>query len=395
MNLLKTVYEKDLYPELEEAGASSYARDCLELAAARLAKGEIDRRSFLRAVAMMSALPVLSKIGDAQAQAKEIVIVNWGGDSIPAYTKAFGEPFEKATGIKVAMDGSGPLPAKVRAMVQSGKVVWDLLDFDASKAVVLDADGLLEPIDYTIVDKNKVYPGWAYKAGVAFYIYSSVLTYDTTKLKDKPTGWKDFWDIKRTPGMRALRKTPEGGAEACMMAAGRAPKDVYPIDIELAVSKIKELKSNLITWNTGSQSQDVLRNGEVVMGQCWHSRSATLFKESKGRFNWIWNEGLMNIDVWSVPKNNPAGRENAMKLIAFTQDPQRQVDLLTILGNGPVNPAAAALVPPDVKMFDPTQPEHRAVQAVLNPDWWNEPSGRSGLTNDALLRERWLDAVSS
>ena len=180
-----------------------------------------------------------------------------------------------------------------------------------------------------------------------------------------------------------------------MMAAGRAPKDVYPIDIDLAVSKVKELKSNLITWNTGSQSQDVLRNGEVVMAQLWHSRAATLFKESKAKFQWTWNQGLMNVDVWSVPKNNPAGTETAMKLIAFTQDPQRQVDLLTILGNGPVNPAAAALVPEDIKKFDPTQPEARAVQALLNPDWWNEPSGRGNLSNDALVREKWLDAVSS
>lgn len=395
MSLLKSLYEKDLYPELDEAGETSYGRDCLALAAERMAKGEIDRRTFLRCAAMLGALPLLGKAGTAQAQAREVVIVNWGGDSIPAYTKAFGEAFEKQSGIKVALDGTGPLPAKIRAMVQSGKVVWDLIDFDASKAVVLDAEGLLQPIDYSIVDKNKVYPGWAYKAGVAFYIYSSVLTFDTTKVKEKPNSWKDFWDVKKFPGQRALRKTPEGGIEACMMAAGRSPKDVYPIDIDLAVSKVKELKSNLITWNTGSQSQDVLRNGEVVMAQLWHSRAATLFKESKGKFQWTWNQGLMNVDVWSVPKNNPAGTETAMKLIAFTQDPQRQVDLLSVLGNGPVNPAAAALVPEDIKKFDPTQPEHRAVQALLNPDWWNEPSGRGNLSNDALVREKWLDAVSS
>ena len=395
MSLLKTLYEKDLYPEIEEAGGTSYAEDCIALAAERMARGEIDRRRFLQCLAMLGALPVAARIGPASAQAKEVVIVNWGGDSIPAYTKAFGEPFEKATGIKVSLDGTGPLPAKVRAMVQSGKVVWDLLDMDASKALVLDAEGLLEHIDYAVVDRNKVYPGWAYKAGVAFYIYSSVLTFDSTKVKERPNGWADFWDVKKIPGMRALRKTPEGGVEACMMAAGRSTKDVYPIDIELAVSKVKELKSNLITWNTGSQSQDVLRNGEVVMAQLWHSRSATLFKQSAGKFQWTWNQGLMNVDVWSVPKNNPAGRDTAMKLIAFTQDPQRQVDLLTILGNGPVNPAAAALVPEDVKKFDPTQPAHRAVQAELNADWWNAPSGRGNLTNDALVRERWLDAVSS
>jgi putative spermidine/putrescine transport system substrate-binding protein len=394
MTLLKTLYEKDLYPELEEIGETSYARDCLALAAERLARGEISRRCFLSCATMLGALPLMGTQDKVQAAVREVVIVNWGGDSIPAYTKAFGEPYEKATGIKVALDGTGPLPAKIRAMVQSGKVVWDLIDFDASKAVVLDAEGLLQAIDYNIVDKNKVYPGWAYNAGVAFYIYSSVLTYDTSKLKEKPNSWADFWDVGKFPGQRGLRKTPEGGIEACMMAAGRAPKDVYPIDIDLVVSKVKELKPNLITWNTGSQSQDLLRNGEVVMAQLWHSRSATLYKESNEKYRWTWNQGLMNVDVWSVPKNNPAGTEAAMKLIAFTQDPQRQVDLLRILGNGPVNPAAAAMVPDDIKMYDPTQPEHRAVQAVLNPAWWNEPSGRGGLSNDALVREKWLDAVS-
>jgi putative spermidine/putrescine transport system substrate-binding protein len=394
MSILKSLYEKDLYPEIEEAGQNSYARDCLELAAERLARGEIDRRTFLRAAALLGAVPLGLRVGEANAAAKEIVLVNWGGLSIPAYMQAFGKPYENATGTKVSIDGTGPLPAKVRAMVESKKVVWDLLDFDASKAVVLDADGLLEKIDYSIVDKNKVYPGWAYPAGVAFYIYSSVITFDSTKLQQKPNDWKDFWDLKRFPGRRALRRTPEGGIEACMMAAGRAPKDVYPIDLALAVSKVKEIKPELITWNTGSQSQDVLRNGEVVMAQLWHSRAIDLHKNAPQRFSWTWNQGLMNVDVWSVVKNNPAGREEAMRFIAFTQAPGRQVDLFKILSNGPVNPAAATMVPEDMKHFDPTQPQHQAVQAVLNPDWWNEPSGKGDMTNDTLAREMWLDAVS-
>jgi putative spermidine/putrescine transport system substrate-binding protein len=397
VSIFKTLYEKDLYPELEEATETSFGRDCIALAAEQHANGAIDRRTFLRVASMLGAVPIVGSLpGSSKAAGTELVVVNWGGDSIPAYTSAFGAPFEKANGIHVAMDGTGPLPAKIRAMVQSGKVVWDLIDFDASKAIVLDAESLLQPIDYSIVDKNKVYPGMAYKAGVAFYIYSSVLTYDNAKFPDKkPNSWKDFWDVKGFPGQRALRKTPEGGVEACMMAAGRSPDKVYPIDIDLAVGKLKELKSNLITWNTGSQSQDVLRNGEVTMVQAWHSRSATLYKESKGKFTWTWNEGLMNVDVWSVPKNNPAGTENAMRLIAFTQDPQRQIELLRILGNGPVNPAAASIVPDDIKKYDPSQPEHRKVQAILDPNWWNEPSPRSGMTNDALLREKWLDAISS
>lgn len=394
MTLTKTLYEKDLYPEIEAAGETTFGRDCVELAAERLAKGEIDRRAFLRCMTMLGALPIATMSESALAQVREIVVVNWGGDSRPAYAKAFGDSYEKETGIKVTQDGTGPQPAKVKAMVQSGKVVWDLLDWDASKSLVVDAEGLLEPIDYSIVDKNKIYPGWTYNAGAAFYIYSSILAYDSSKVKTEPASWVDFWDVAKFPGKRGLRKTPEAGLEACMMAAGRSIENVYPIDFNIVVAKIKELKPNLITWNTGSQSQDLLRNGEVVMAQLWHTRVSTLYKESNKKFNWTWKQGLMNVDVWSVVKNNPAGREAAMKFIAYTQDPKRQVELLTILGNGPVNPAAAAMVPDDIKIYDPTQPAHRAVQAVLNPEWWNAPSGRGNLPNDTVAREIWLDAVS-
>ena len=97
-------------------------------------------------------------------------------------------------------------------MVQSAKVVWDLIDFDASKAIVLDAEGLLQPIDYNIVDKNKVYPGWAYNAGVAFYIYSSVLTYDTSKLKQRPNSWADFWDVKNSPANVPCARRPRAAS---------------------------------------------------------------------------------------------------------------------------------------------------------------------------------------
>jgi putative spermidine/putrescine transport system substrate-binding protein len=191
-----------------------------------------------------------------------------------------------------------------------------------------------------------------------------------------------------------MRKTPEGGLEACMMAAGRSIKNVYPIDLKLAMAKIKEIKSETIFWTSGSQSQDILRNGEVTMVLLWHSRAISLFKQSNGRFNWTFNQGLMNIDVLSVVRDNPGGRDAAMRLIAHHQDPERQVELLRVIGNAPVNPAASLMVPDDLKRFDPTQPQHRSIQAELNPDWWAAESERKVVTNDTLAREMWLDATS-
>ncbi|MCC7276487.1 MAG: ABC transporter substrate-binding protein [Alphaproteobacteria bacterium] len=394
MSLTRTLYEKDLYPEIEEAHASAFGRDCMEIAADRLAKGEIDRRTFLLAATFLGLVPATLGSGSARAAAKELVIANWGGPARDAYANILGAPFEKATGIKVVIDGTGPLPSKVKAMVDSGAVVWDICDMDTAKTLVLAKQNAIEPIDYTIVDKAKLPPKGAYEYGSASYILSYVLTYNKQKVASAPSSWKDFWDVKKFPGTRTVRKQPDGMLESVMLAAGRAKNEVYPIDLKLVVAKIRELKANLIAWSSGSQSQEMFHQGEVVMGNLWHTRATILHRESAGRLTWTWNEALLSYSMWNVPRKNPAGREAAMRFLASAQDPQQQVDLLRAMGSGPVNPAAAALVPHDLKMFDPGQPAAVAVQVAHNPFWYEEPSGRGNLTNDALAREMWLDALS-
>ena len=396
MTLIKTLYEKDLYPEIEEAGDSDFARDCVEIAAQRLAKGQIDRRTFLQALTILGAGTSVLTLGGGSAKAAgEVVIVNWGGPAVEAYQKAFGDPFEKATGTKVVIDGTGPLGSKIKAMVDAGAVTWDVCDTGTGTTLVLEKQGVLQPIDYSIVDKSKVQDKFAYDYGVANYMFSFVLTYNKSAVPSAPTSWVDFWDLEKFPGNRTLRKQPNGMLEACMMAAGRDPKDVYPIDIELAVSKLKEIKDNVIAWGSGSQSQELFRTGEVVMGNIWHTRANLLSQETNGDVTWTWEQGIVTAGMWNVPKNNPAGTETAMKFIASAQDPEQQLVLFNAMGNGPANPAAADMVPEDKKHIDPGQPENLAVQILQNGPWYEEDSGVRNLTNDELSREKWLDALSS
>ena len=73
----------------------------------------------------------------------------------------------------------------------------------------------------------------------------------------------------------------------------------------------------------------------------------------------------------------------------------RDARLRTNIGNvSALDDPAAALVPDAVKMFDPTQPDHRSVQAEALPRSWNAPSGKGDKTNDTLAREMWLDVLS-
>src|SRR5258706_14008999 len=109
-------------------------------------------RDFLKRSGAAGAAAALAPYlaGPAAAQAKEIVLANWGGEAVKAMRDALAVPFEKKSGLKVAIDTTGPTAGKVRAMVESGKVTWDVCDATAALSIELGRPGLLEEIHYAV-----------------------------------------------------------------------------------------------------------------------------------------------------------------------------------------------------------------------------------------------------
>ena len=91
------------------------------------------------------------------------MLSNYGGAQVDTMKQAFTDSFTKETGIPVAYDTSGPNAGKIRAMMDGGKAVWDVCDSSPSIGIDLGGSGLLEEIDYKIVDANKVPQGLANK----------------------------------------------------------------------------------------------------------------------------------------------------------------------------------------------------------------------------------------
>ncbi|HXQ65891.1 MAG TPA: ABC transporter substrate-binding protein [Alphaproteobacteria bacterium] len=372
-------------------GPQSFQQDCIELARERLERGEIDRRSFLKGLAALGVLPALAA-GDAAraADAKEIVIANWGGLANEGFSRFYGQPFEKDhAGAKVTTDSGGPAGGKIRAMVESGHVTWDLCDSSASSAYWLGGLGLLEPIDYKVVDKANVPPvGFALPHGVAPYSFSTVLAYDKAKVGDvPPKTWADFWDLKKYPGRRLLRHDALSTLELAVMAAGVPLEKVYPIDIKLALDKIKEIKEHCLYWSSGAESEQIIRTGEAVMGGIWHTRASVLSRESNDRMSWTWNQGVLQAGIFVVPKGNPAGALAQELLASMTAKVEPQIGLLGLLGNGPSNPKASALVPPELRRFNPTDPDNAKGQVVNSGEWWG--------ANYPDANAKYVDTISS
>lgn len=364
----------------------AFNRDLRDLLVERLRKGEIDRRDFLFGLMALGGAVALPGAG-AQAQAKEVVLVNWGGDAVKFMADAFGAPFEKETGIKVVVDSSGPSLAKIKAMVEGGKVTWDVCDSGAGTSFELGKAGLLERIDYSIVDKSQIPEAFAMPWALGCGAYSYVIAYDTAKVgAAPPQTWAEFWDVKRWPGKRTMRKSMHSVLEAALMADGVAKDKLYPIDVKRAFDKVRQIKDHVVWWNAGADSQSLIRDGECVMGNIWSTRAKGLEGDSKGRITWTWNEGIITSAVWVVPKGNPAGKV-AHRFMNSTLLPERQVAFFKTLGTAPANPKAAPLVPPELKRFNAMDTENAARQVFLDDAWYAD--------NYSEVYNRFLDLISS
>lgn len=346
------------------------------------------RRALLsRAGAIVGAGSWAALFGsDAFAQAsRELVFANWGGPAVQAFTEAFGSPL-KDKGIKLSIDGSGPSAGKIRNMVESRHVVWDICDSGLGTTIELGKLGLLEPIDYGVVDKSKILPGYALQFGVAGYTFSSVIAYDSSRLSSAPSTWADFWDVGRFPGKRLLNRNIQGVLEAALMADGVDPAKLYPIDMDRALRKIKQLKPHLLYWNSAADSQRMLRDGEVTMGMIWSTRATQLAAETKGRIAWTFNQGILQPGMYVVPKGSP-NAAIAMQALATMQEPAGQLQIFRAMGYGPSNPAAAAQITAAEQRNNPTFRANLAVQVAMNPDWYGEYQSKA--------HQAYLEAISS
>lgn len=351
----------------------NFRKDCIELLEQKATEGRISRRRFVQLAALIAGgAPLVLRASESPASANQLVFVGWGGDTQEAYDKVWGKTFEEETGIVVRQDGSGPTEGAIMAQIKSGAPTWDVLDADPFTAIALGKQGMIEEIDYTIVDKAKMRPGFFWDYGASNQFYSYVIAYDSEKFGDNPpTSMADVFDVEKFPGKRTFYKWGVSVWEAALLADGVARADLYPLDLDRAHRKIAAFKDHVAGyWGSGSESQSLMLDGDASIGVIWHTRANALNKDSSGRIKWVWNEGLLTPACMAVVKGNPAGRDTAMQFIASAQDPQKQVALFEIMGNGPANPAADALIPDDLKYLNPVDPANQELQVPLDMEWY-------------------------
>ena len=181
---------------------------------------------------------------------------------------------------------------------------------------------------------------------------------------------------------RCLFKDAFDNLELGVMHAGVARDKVFPIDQDLAYKELDKLKGNVgVWWSTGALSVQAIVNKDCVMGTAWNGRPFQLITRDKAPLGVAWGDAILRTSWWAIPKG-AKHVANAMKLLAWMQDPGRQAAQASLSGYAGGNKGTAALLPPTVAPFLTTSPEHLATTLVVDDSWWsaNGPAAEKRFT---------------
>ena len=255
----------------------------------------------------------------ANVSSAQLTAVSFGGAYGEAQQKHMIDPFTKKTGHKILFENYSGGIAEIKAQVESGNVLWDVVDIETIDLERACSEGLLEVFpqdtlpagDDGVAAKDDFAPAaLANECGVGNIIWTVLYAYSDKTIKGgQPKTIADFFDTKKFPGKRALRKRPQVNLEWALLADGVAKGDVYDVlgteaGQKRAFKKLESIKSDLVWFDSWSQAPQLLNDGGAVMVQSANGRIFSAIKKDKKPFSMVWDNHIYDLDVWAIVKGS-------------------------------------------------------------------------------------------
>lgn len=329
----------------------------------RYRKGSISRRHFLGVTGLGTATAVLAasmphlmtrRAYAAGELGDQVNLTTW-----PDYHEmANFEKFTADTGVKINITVFGS-NEEMFAKLKAGGTGWDVLVPTNYTIETYVSEDLFEPLDAAMLpnyDPKSYTDARFTEAGtVGGKLYAAHKDWGTTgyvvnsaKVTDKPTTWKEFWDLANTKYQgRAMvhdyQLTTIGNA---LKYFGHSFNSNDEKELADAEKLLLDSKPNLFAIN--SDYKPSLLNGDAYMSVAW-TGDAKQLKKTDPAYEYILGKegGEIWADFYAVPKGAPH-RAAAYALINFLLEPKVNAAEVGFHGYPVADRRVIDLLPPEV-----------------------------------------------
>lgn len=317
-----------------------------------------------------------------------LTVTTWPGPYARAQANAMFHPFGEEARVDVReAEYDGGLE-HLRDEVRTRNYDWDVIDLELADAVRACSEGLLARIDARalpaaangVAARADFLPFANGPCWVGSAVYGQVIAYASTRLAPHPLLAQDFFDLKKFPGGRGLRRgSPKLNLELALLADGVPPENIYPLletsaGVDRALAKLASIRDSIVWWSRAPDALGLLEDRRATMTTAFNGD--VFDAQVHGRhIGVIWNDQLDELDVFGIPKGDPR-RDLSLAFIEYATGTKPLARAAEWLPYGPARRSALAFVGknPETGMrmlpYLPTAPANAATAFAVDDVWW-------------------------
>jgi putative spermidine/putrescine transport system substrate-binding protein len=331
----------------------------------------LDRRTLL---AGLPAAATLGRTARAQTPGNVVNVSAYGGVVNENLARIFGEPFEKATGIKVNWGSNASLALAKLQATSGAPAQWDIVVLTGAEYISAVEQKLISPWDYTQFADANIPLEYQQSHGVKFSLYLFVMAWDKRVIPDDtaPKTLAEFWDTNKYKGKRSLYSNVSDGSvlEFALLADGVPLNKLYPLDIDRALRSLERLGRNNIIWHSTNQEPvQQLTSGAVSLATAFDGR-LVIANRAGGQIGFTADYSAVSGNPYCVIASSER-KAQAFKLLHYmlTQD-EGDAEYMKLTSYAVPNTKALALVPQSVLDILPTSPALKDKVFIKDDLWW-------------------------
>ncbi|MCZ7472698.1 MULTISPECIES: extracellular solute-binding protein [Rhizobium/Agrobacterium group] len=325
----------------------------------------------------------------ANGFSRDFTVNTAGGVYSDMLHKHFFEPFGQQNGLSKVLDNKGEARwGGLKAMIDTNQRPYDVVETEIYEQMRACDEGLFVKLDLVKLGiADKLNPDSIFPCGVGVGITAVTVVSREGTFPEKPKTIEDFFNLAKFPGKRGLRATAQFSLELALLADGVEPSELYAVmatteGLDRAFAKLGTIKQQLVFWESGAQSVQLLTGGDVAMSTGYSHRVAAANLNGE-KLDMTWDRAFLNHDAFAI-LDGAEHADLAVKFLQFYADPKREAEFIKEMPMGPAMKETINYLSPDLIKLLPVGDNIKTALDASSPEalaFW--------LDNGDRITRRW------